>query len=129
MELEVSYDVLGVEPSVSERELRKVFYKLALELHPAVNEGNARRKALRKFQEMQDAYATVLEHRKGDKEEDGGVWDTSSDYPVDHLVLVTYADDAEELDEEDDYVNVKVVDYLVAGVVSQARLPFGCPSS
>ena len=42
---------------------------------------------------------------------------------------VTYVEDLEVLDEEDAYINVKVVDYLVAGVVSQARLPFGCPSS
>jgi len=106
--LEVSYDVLGVEPSVSERDLRDLFRKLALELHPAAHEGAARRKALRKFQEIHDAYATIVEHRKGDEEEDEDV--------------------TEQLDEEDAYVNVKVVDYLVAGVVSQARLPFGCPS-
>jgi len=71
MELEVSYDLLGVEPNVSDRFLRDTFRDLALALHPAANEGAERRKALRKFQEIQSAYTTILNHRKGDDNDEG----------------------------------------------------------
>mmetsp|Transcript_30225 Transcript_30225/g.50878 ORF Transcript_30225/g.50878 Transcript_30225/m.50878 type:complete len:459 (-) Transcript_30225:267-1643(-) len=108
MELEVSYDLLGVEPTVSDRFLRDTFRDLALALHPAANEGAERRKALRKFQEIQTAYMIILNHRKGDDNDE---------------------EEGEQMVEEDSFVNEMIYELLLAGVISQARLPFGCPST
>ena len=49
------YEVLGVDRGASEREIKKVFRKLARELHPDVNKHDPDAEA--KFKQAAEAYA------------------------------------------------------------------------
>jgi hypothetical protein len=51
------YDVLGVRPGVTEKELKDAYRKMAMKYHPDRNPGDASAQA--KFQELSQAYATL----------------------------------------------------------------------
>ncbi len=51
------YKILGVEKSVSDAELKKVYRKLAREFHPDSNPGDAKAEA--KFKEISEAYSVL----------------------------------------------------------------------
>lgn len=55
------YDVLGVSPDATENELRAAYRKLAQRHHPDHNDGSLA--SIRKFEEVQEAYAMVREMR------------------------------------------------------------------
>ena len=56
------YDLLGVKPTASDKEIKSAYRKLAKELHPDLNPGDA--KAEEKFKAISSAYAIL-----GDKEQ------------------------------------------------------------
>src|SRR5690349_7263063 len=56
------YEVLGVERSASEQDIKRAYRKLALELHPDRNPGNA--EAEEKFKEASEAFQVLSD---GDK--------------------------------------------------------------
>ena len=53
------YEVLGVDPSIPQEDLPKVYRKLALQLHPDKNRDNPEA-AAEKFKELQKAYVIPL---------------------------------------------------------------------
>jgi hypothetical protein len=57
------YDVLGVSPSASDADIRAAYRKLVKLHHPDHNNGSE--ESERMFEEVQDAYAQVVELRKG----------------------------------------------------------------
>jgi hypothetical protein len=57
--LEHYYKTLGIEPGVDEKELKKVYRKLALKHHPDVSK---RPDATEKFQQICEAYEVILRH-------------------------------------------------------------------
>jgi molecular chaperone DnaJ len=56
------YEVLGVERSASEGEVKKAFRKLARELHPDVNAHDPR--AEEKFKEAAEAYEVLSDSER-----------------------------------------------------------------
>ncbi len=56
------YEVLGIDRSASEAELKRAFKKLARTYHPDVNPGNA--KAEERFKEISEAYAVISDPEK-----------------------------------------------------------------
>ena len=56
------YEVLGIDRSTSEGELKRVFKKLARKYHPDVNPGDA--KAEERFKEISEAYAVLSDSDK-----------------------------------------------------------------
>src|SRR5688572_7217086 len=56
------YEVLGVERSASEGDIKKAYRKLALELHPDRNPGNP--EAEERFKEASEAYAVLSDADK-----------------------------------------------------------------
>ena len=56
------YEVLGIDRSVSEAELKRAFKKLARTYHPDVNPGDA--KAEERFKEISEAYAVISDPEK-----------------------------------------------------------------
>ncbi|MFK7988243.1 MAG: molecular chaperone DnaJ [Sandaracinaceae bacterium] len=56
------YEVLGVEKSASETELKKAYRKLALQYHPDRNQGDDEAEA--KFKEVSEAYAVLNDEEK-----------------------------------------------------------------
>ena len=51
------YEVLGVEKSASEAEIKKAYRKLAIQYHPAKNPGD--KAAEEKFKEAAEAYSVL----------------------------------------------------------------------
>ena len=59
------YDVLGVEKSVSDDELKKAYRRLARQHHPDLQTGDHQKKAAEvKFKEINEAYETLSDHEK-----------------------------------------------------------------
>jgi molecular chaperone DnaJ len=56
------YDILGVNKSASEDDLKKAYRKLAKKFHPDVNKGN--KDAESKFKEISEAYAVLSDKEK-----------------------------------------------------------------
>src|SRR5262245_36123442 len=56
------YTVLGVKPGVSDEELRAAYRRLVQLHHPDHNNGSP--EAARRFEEVQEAYASIVEQRR-----------------------------------------------------------------
>ncbi|MGB4984453.1 MAG: DnaJ domain-containing protein [Erysipelotrichaceae bacterium] len=56
------YEILGVNPNASEDEIKKAYRSLAKKYHPDVNKQPG---AAEKFKEVQNAYDTVINMKKG----------------------------------------------------------------
>ncbi|QCE05233.1 chaperone protein dnaJ 6-like [Vigna unguiculata] len=56
------YQVLGVEPTASQQEIKKAYHKLALRLHPDKNPGDEEAKA--KFQQLQHVFSILGDEEK-----------------------------------------------------------------
>jgi molecular chaperone DnaJ len=56
------YEVLGVDRSISQEELKKIYRKLAMEYHPDRNNGN--KEAEDKFKEISEAYQVLSDPEK-----------------------------------------------------------------
>ena len=59
------YDILGVEKTVSDDELKKAYRKLARQHHPDLQSGDHQKKAAEeKFKEVNEAYETLSDQEK-----------------------------------------------------------------
>ena len=59
------YEVLGVDRSASQDEIKKAYRKLAIQYHPDKNPGN--KEAESKFKEIAEAYAVLSDGQKRQK--------------------------------------------------------------
>lgn len=64
------YDILGVNKTASQGEIKKAYYKLAKEHHPDANRGNP--DATKKFAEIAEAYDTLSSEEKRQNYDSGG---------------------------------------------------------
>lgn len=64
------YDLLGVAPNATERELKKAYRKMALKYHPDKNEGNP--EAEEKFKQIASAYEVLSDEKKREIYDKGG---------------------------------------------------------
>ena len=65
------YDLLGVKPDVSERDLKKAFMQKARELHPDKNRDDPN--ATEKFQQVNEAYEILKDPQKRQIYDQAGV--------------------------------------------------------
>ena len=65
------YKILGVQWSASQKEIKRAYRKLSLEWHPDKNPDN-REEALKKYQEINDAYEALGDPDKRRKYDRGG---------------------------------------------------------
>ena len=56
------YEVLGIQRSASDDEIKKAFRKLAIKYHPDKNKGN--KEAEEKFKEINEAYQVLSDPQK-----------------------------------------------------------------
>ena len=53
------YEVLGVDKTADEKEIKKAYRKLARKYHPDVAEEDKKEEATEKFKEISEAYAVL----------------------------------------------------------------------
>ena len=63
-----NHEILGVANNANEKEIKEAFYKLAKKFHPDNNPGD--KSALKKFQEISNAYECILNMDKKTKNSD-----------------------------------------------------------
>ncbi|MBO7400993.1 MAG: DnaJ domain-containing protein, partial [Clostridia bacterium] len=56
------YEVLGVQKTVTDAEIKKAYFKLAKQYHPDANPGD--KEAERKFKEINEAYSILSDKEK-----------------------------------------------------------------
>lgn len=76
------YAVLGLEKSASEKDIRTAYRKLAKELHPDLNPGNAA--AEDRFKDVAAAYSIIGNEEKRRKYDAGEIDDTGAERPQHH---------------------------------------------
>ena len=59
------YEILGVNKSATDDELKKAYRKLAKKYHPDANPDN-KEQAEAKFKEVNEAYENLSDHKKGE---------------------------------------------------------------
>eukprot|EP00630_Chrysocystis_fragilis_P002438 CAMPEP_0197392806 /NCGR_PEP_ID=MMETSP1165-20131217/3935_1 /TAXON_ID=284809 /ORGANISM="Chrysocystis fragilis, Strain CCMP3189" /LENGTH=628 /DNA_ID=CAMNT_0042918447 /DNA_START=15 /DNA_END=1901 /DNA_ORIENTATION=+ len=75
------YDELGVEPSASEAQIKKAYYKQALKYHPDKNPGNEEAQA--KFQKLSRAYEILSDPKSRERYDESGEVDEQQESSVD----------------------------------------------
>lgn len=60
------YEILGLEPSATDEELRKAYRKLSLKLHPdkIAQKGGNKEEAAAKYEKIQEAYHVLIDEKK-----------------------------------------------------------------
>ena len=58
------YEVLGVDKTADEKEIKKAYRKLARKYHPDVVEEDKKEEATEKFKEISEAYAVLSDEEK-----------------------------------------------------------------
>jgi len=100
------YDVLGVTPESSAEDVKRAYYKKALQLHPDKNPDDP--EATHKFQELSRAYDTISNPEKRNRYDRKG-----------------YAEDSDEDDDEYEFEDAQNLFDVIAEMFMQ-RGGFGC---
>ena len=72
------YDILGVSPSATQKEIKLAYYRLAKKHHPDMNPGDAKAKA--KFQQISQAYEVLSDENKRSMYDRGDYQTTYENY-------------------------------------------------
>ena len=73
------YDLLGVKPTASDKEIKSAYRKLAKELHPDLNPGDA--KAEERFKAISSAYAILADEAQRARFDSGEIDETGNEKP------------------------------------------------